>query len=133
MQRAILAGHSMNLLGLRGQAKTRIARGLTDAARRMGARDWRAHPLPEDPLGTRSRPQGRADRRGARAMKRPSAGCTASDRYVEKLATPDVSVADLIGDIDPIKAANEGPRLQRPPGLALRPHSAQPPLHFRHQ
>ena len=105
VQRAILAGHSMNLLGLRGQAKTRIARGLTDLLD-----EWvpvlEGSPLPEDPLEPIT-PQGHAiveslgDEAPVRWMHR-------SERYVEKLATPDVSVADLIGDIDPIKAANEG-------------------------
>ncbi|MEC8759567.1 MAG: magnesium chelatase, partial [Bacteroidota bacterium] len=105
VQRALLAGHSMNLLGLRGQAKTRIARGLTDLLD-----EWvpilPGAPLPEDPLAPITE-QGRAlveaggDDTSIGWMHR-------SERYVEKLATPDVSVADLIGDIDPIKAANEG-------------------------
>lgn len=105
VQRAILAGHSMNLLGLRGQAKTRIARALTDLLD-----EWvpflSGAPLPEDPMAPIT-PQGKAivaaagDDAKVDWMHR-------SDRYVEKLATPDVSVADLIGDIDPIKAANEG-------------------------
>ncbi len=105
VQRAILAGHSMNLLGLRGQAKTRIARGMTALLDEwvpvlLGA------PLPEDPLNPIT-PQGRAivEEQGDKA---PIAWLHRDDRYVEKLATPDVSVADLIGDIDPIKAANEG-------------------------
>ena len=105
VQRAILAGHSMNLLGLRGQAKTRIARALIDLLD-----EWvpflSGAPLPEDPMAPIT-PQGKAivaaagDDAKVDWMHR-------SDRYVEKLATPDVSVADLIGDIDPIKAANEG-------------------------
>lgn len=105
VQRAILAGHSMNLLGLRGQAKTRIARGMTALLD-----EWvpvlSGAPLPEDPMAPIT-PQGKAiiqeqgDAAPIRWMHR-------SERYVEKLATPDVSVADLIGDIDPIKAANEG-------------------------
>ena len=105
VQRAILAGHSMNLLGLRGQAKTRIARGLTGLLD-----EWvpvlKGAPLPEDPMDPIT-PQGRAlvEKHGDEA---PVVWMHRSDRYVEKLATPDVSVADLIGDIDPIKAANEG-------------------------
>ena len=105
VQRAVLAGHSMNLLGLRGQAKTRLARGLTALLD-----EWvpvlEGAPLPEDPMAPIT-PQGMAlvaesgDDAPIRWMHR-------SERYVEKLATPDVSVADLIGDIDPIKAANEG-------------------------
>lgn len=105
VQRALLAGHSMNLLGLRGQAKTRMARGLTELLD-----EWvpvlDGAPLPEDPLAPITH-QGRGileemgDDAPVRWMHR-------SERYVEKLATPDVSVADLIGDVDPIKAANEG-------------------------
>lgn len=105
VQRAILAGHSMNLLGLRGQAKTRIARGLTDLLDPwvpvlVGA------PLPEDPMAPIT-PEGR---RLVRELgdDAPVSWLHRDERYVEKLATPDVSVADLIGDIDPIKAANEG-------------------------
>ncbi len=105
VQRAILAGHSMNLLGLRGQAKTRIARGMTTLLD-----EWvpviEGAPLPEDPLHPIT-PQGRQiiEEQGDEA---PVGWLHRDDRYVEKLATPDVSVADLIGDIDPIKAANEG-------------------------
>ena len=105
VQRALLAGHSINLLGLRGQAKTRIARGLTDLLDEwvpvlIGA------PLPEDPMAPITE-QGRAlvEKGGDET---PIGWLHRSERYVEKLATPDVSVADLIGDIDPIKAANEG-------------------------
>jgi len=65
IERAILSRHNILLLGLRGQAKTRIAR----------------------------------------LDKTPIAWVSSADRYVEKLATPDVSIADLIGDVDPIKAA----------------------------
>lgn len=105
VQRALLAGHSMNLLGLRGQAKTRIARGLTDLLD-----EWvpilPGAPLPEDPLAPITE-QGRA-LVDAGGDDTPIGWMHRSERYVEKLATPDVSVADLIGDIDPIKAANEG-------------------------
>lgn len=105
VQRALLAGHSMNLLGLRGQAKTRIARGLTDLLD-----EWvpvlTGAPLPEDPMAPITA-QGRAILE-AGGDETPIEWLHRSDRYVEKLATPDVSVADLIGDIDPIKAANEG-------------------------
>lgn len=105
VQRAILAGHSMNLLGLRGQAKTRIARGMTALLD-----EWvpvlAGAPLPEDPLAPIT-PQGKAIIQ-AQGDAAPIQWMHRSERYVEKLATPDVSVADLIGDIDPIKAANEG-------------------------
>ena len=105
VQRALLAGHSMNLLGLRGQAKTRIARGLTDLLD-----EWvpvlPGAPLPEDPLAPS--PNKAAGLVEAGGDDTPIAWMHRSERYVEKLATPDVSVADLIEDIDPIKAANEG-------------------------
>ena len=103
VQRAILSGHSMNLLGLRGQAKTRIARTLTELLD-----EWipcvAGSELNDDPLQPLSHTakdilEQHGDLTPIRWMHR-------TERYVEKLATPDVSVADLIGDIDPIKAAN---------------------------
>lgn len=103
IQRAILSGHSMNLLGLRGQAKTRIARSMTNLLD-----EWipviAGSELNEDPLNPISA--------FGKELIREKQGSTPiswmhrSERYVEKLATPDVSVADLIGDVDPIKAAN---------------------------
>jgi magnesium chelatase subunit I len=103
IQRAVLSGHSINLLGLRGQAKTRIARTLTNLLD-----EWipciEGTELNDDPLQPLSRHahdliEAHGDLTPIRWMHR-------SERYVEKLATPDVSVADLIGDVDPIKAAN---------------------------
>ena len=103
IQRAVLSGHSINLLGLRGQAKTRIARTLTNLLD-----EWNpcieGTELNDDPLQPLSRHahdliESHGDLTPIRWMHR-------SERYVEKLATPDVSVADLIGDVDPIKAAN---------------------------
>ena len=103
IQRAVLSGHSINLLGLRGQAKTRIARTLTNLLD-----EWipciEGTELNDDPLQPLSRHahdliESHGDLTPIRWMHR-------SERYVEKLATPDVSVADLIGDVDPIKAAN---------------------------
>ena len=103
---ALLARHHFILLGLRGQAKSRILRELTGAARRA------------DP--------GRRRERGERRPVRPDLASTPAtcwqecgdatpiawlrrdQRYVEKLATPDVTIADLIGDVDPIKAARGG-------------------------
>lgn len=80
IERAILSRHNINLLGLRGQAKTRIARQMTELLD-----EWvpvvAGSELNDDPLNPIS-------------------------RYAKDLATPDVSVADLIGDVDPIKAAN---------------------------
>ena len=103
IQRAVLSGHSINLLGLRGQAKTRIARTLTNLLD-----EWipciEGTELNDDPLQPLSRHahdliEAHGDLTPIRWMHR-------SERYVEKLATPDVNVADLIGDVDPIKAAN---------------------------
>ncbi len=103
LQRAILARHSINLLGLRGQAKTRIARLMTtllDAYIPVVA----GSPLNDDPFNPLSAEAKRLIAEQGDAT--PIAWMHRSERYVEKLATPDVSVADLIGDVDPIKAAN---------------------------
>jgi magnesium chelatase subunit I len=103
LERAILSRHHILLLGLRGQAKTRLARtmvGLLD--------EWmpclQGTELPEDPLRPitaegKALVEAHGDQSPVRWMHR-------TDRYVEKLATPDVSIADLIGDVDPIKAAS---------------------------
>jgi len=103
IQRAILSGHSMNLLGLRGQAKTRMARGLTGLLD-----EWipfvSGSELNDDPLQPISRFA--KDFIAEHGDLTPIAWLHRNDRYVEKLATPDVTVADLIGDVDPIKAAN---------------------------
>lgn len=103
LERAVLAGHSINLLGLRGQAKTRMARSL------VGLLDeWmpvvEGSPLHDDPLAPVSR-QAR-EMLATMGDDTPVAWVHRDDRYTEKLATPDVTVADLIGDTDPIKAAN---------------------------
>jgi magnesium chelatase subunit I len=99
--RALLATHNILLLGQRGQAKTRLIRGLTallDAAVPI----IEDAPIPEDPFhpvtptGRRQVEQNADDLRIVWLER--------ADRYHEKLATPDVSIADLIGDIDPIKA-----------------------------
>ena len=103
VQRAILSGHSINLLGLRGQAKTRIARTLTALLD-----EWipciDGSELNDDPLQPIS--HAAHDALELHGDLTPIRWMHRADRYVEKLATPDVSVADLIGDIDPIKAAN---------------------------
>jgi len=99
---ALLAGHDFILLGLRGQAKTRILRSLTtlldpEVPVLAGSE------LNDDPLAPISIPGQRlVDEAGDDA---PVEWLTAEQRYNEKLATPDVSIADLLGDIDPIKAA----------------------------
>ncbi|GHE52987.1 magnesium chelatase [Roseivirga thermotolerans] len=103
IQRAILSMHNMNLLGLRGQAKTRIARQMTELLNEYipvikGAE------LNDDPLMPiskfgREQVLANGDNTEIDWLHR-------SERYAEKLATPDVSIADLIGDVDPIKAAS---------------------------
>ncbi len=102
VERAILSRHNVLLLGLRGQAKTRIARqlvGLLDEYVPVveGAE------LNDDPLKPLSRFA--IDLIAEHGDETPVTWLAREDRYVEKLATPDVSVADLIGDVDPIKAA----------------------------
>src|SRR5213080_627577 len=102
---AILSRHNFILLGLRGQAKSRILRALTDLL------DERIPVVPgceihDDPL----QPICAACR--ARIAKEgdtmPIAWLSRDHRFVEKLATPDVTIADMVGDIDPIKAAQAG-------------------------
>ncbi len=102
LQRAILAGHHINLLGLRGQAKTRIARlliNLLDEYIPVVA----GSELNDDPLQPLSVFAKNLIAEHGDAT--PVTWLPRADRYTEKLATPDVSVADLIGDADPIKAA----------------------------
>jgi len=103
VQRAILSRHNMILLGLRGQAKTRIARMMTHLLDEYipvveGA------DLLDDPLAPLSRFA--KDLIAEKGDDTPLSWLHREERYSEKLATPDVSVADLIGDSDPIKAAN---------------------------
>src|SRR5688572_5932163 len=103
LERAILAGHDINLLGLRGQAKTRLARlmvNLLDDYIPM----IEGSELNDDPLNPNSRFA--KDRIKELGDNTPVSWIHKDDRYTEKLATPDVSIADLIGDVDPIKAAS---------------------------
>jgi len=103
VERALLSGHSINLLGLRGQAKTRLARKMTGLLD-----EWvpvvAGSEINDDPLNPISYQ--------AKALiaehrdETPVTWLHRDDRFFEKLATPDVTVADLIGDVDPIKAAN---------------------------
>ena len=102
LERAILAGHDVNLLGLRGQAKTRLARLMVKLLDEY-VPVIEGSELNDDPLKPLSR-FGK-DRVAELADKTPITWLHRDDRYTEKLATPDVSVADLIGDVDPIKAA----------------------------
>ncbi|MFK8055635.1 MAG: magnesium chelatase [Saprospiraceae bacterium] len=102
VERAILSRHNVLLLGLRGQAKTRIARqlvGLLDEYIPVIS----GSELNDDPLQPMSRTA--IDLVKELGDKTPIEWMHRDERYVEKLATPDVSVADLIGDVDPIKAA----------------------------
>src|SRR5689334_3736418 len=102
---AILSRHNFILLGLRGQAKSRILRGLVDLldAEIPVVPGCEIHDDPLAPLcaGCRARVAEEGD-----AL--PIAWLTRDERYVEKLATPDVTIADMVGDIDPIKAAQGG-------------------------
>ena len=102
LERAILSGHNINLLGLRGQAKTRLARQLTNLLD-----DWipiiSGSEINDDPLDPISY-YGK-QKINEFGDKTPIEWISKEDRFFEKLATPDVTVADLIGDIDPIKAA----------------------------
>ncbi|MCC7244928.1 MAG: magnesium chelatase [Saprospiraceae bacterium] len=103
VERAILSRHNILLLGLRGQAKTRIARQLVhllDEYIPVVA----GSELNDDPLAPISRQA--QDLIHEHGDDTPIEWMHRDARYVEKLATPDVSIADLVGDVDPIKAAN---------------------------
>ena len=103
LERAILSRHNINLLGLRGQAKTRLARlmiELLDEYMPIVA----GSEINDDPLKPISRFA--KDLIATEGDKTPIQWIHRSERFFEKLATPDVTVADLIGDVDPIKAAN---------------------------
>jgi magnesium chelatase subunit I len=102
LERAILAGHDINLLGLRGQAKTRLARLMVNLLDEY-IPIIEGSELNDDPLDPISR-YGR-DKIKELADATPLTWLHRDERYSEKLATPDVSIADLIGDVDPIKAA----------------------------
>ena len=103
LERAILAGHDVNLLGLRGQAKTRLARLMVNLLDEY-IPVIEGSELNDDPLNPISR-FGK-DIVAERGDNTPVAWLPREERYTEKLATPDVSIADLIGDVDPIKAAS---------------------------
>ncbi len=103
LERAILSKHNINLLGLRGQAKTRLARLMVQLLD-----EWmpciEGTELNDDPLHPITRAgQDLVEKMGDET---PIIWMHRNDRYTEKLATPDVTVADLIGDVDPIKAAS---------------------------
>jgi len=103
MERAILSRHHINLLGLRGQAKTRLARLMINLLD-----EWipfiegsEVNDDPFNPLSYFGRVTVAKEKDDT-----PIAWLHRSNRFFEKLATPDVTIADLIGDVDPIKAAN---------------------------
>ena len=103
---ALLSRHNFILLGLRGQAKSRILRALDDAARRRDADRRRQRGERQSvraDLEVRAQPA--STKRGDDT---PIAWVERDSRFVEKLATPDVTIADIIGDVDPIKAARGG-------------------------
>jgi magnesium chelatase subunit I len=102
LERAILAGHDINFLGLRGQAKTRLARLMVNLLDEY-VPVVEGSELNDDPLHPISR-LGK-DLIKEKGDEAPVSWMHRQDRYTEKLATPDVSIADLIGDVDPIKAA----------------------------
>lgn len=103
LERAILSKHNINLLGLRGQAKTRLARQMVSLLDEY-VPVIEGSEINDDPFNPISR--------FARELliekkdATPISWLHRDDRFSEKLATPDVTVADLIGDVDPIKAAN---------------------------
>ena len=103
LERAILSRHNINLLGLRGQAKTRLARLMLNLLDEYipyvdGSE------INDDPFQPISRFA--KELISEKGDDTPIAWLHRSERFAEKLATPDVTVADLIGDVDPIKAAN---------------------------
>jgi magnesium chelatase subunit I len=103
VERALLSGHNINLLGLRGQAKTRLARQMTQLLD-----EWipvvQGSEINDDPLVPISREA--KELIAAKGDQTPIDWMHRDERFFEKLATPDVTVADLIGDVDPIKATN---------------------------
>ena len=105
---AILSRHNFILLGLRGQAKSRILRALTSLLdpQLPYVAGCEIHDNPYAPICRRCRELVAKEKDAT-----PIAWLTPEHRYVEKLATPDVTIADLIGDIDPIKAARGGHEL----------------------
>ena len=103
IERALLSNHSINLLGLRGQAKTKIARTCVDLLD-----EWipfiKSSETNDDPLNPIFKSS--LELIKLNGDKTEIDWLHRSERFYEKLATPDVTVSDLIGDIDPIKATN---------------------------
>src|SRR5215217_7839821 len=103
LQSAILSRHNIVFLGLRGQAKTRLARLMVHLLDEY-IPIVEGSEMNDDPFQPISRYS--KDLLAEKGDDAPIAWLYRDDRYAEKLATPDVSVADLIGDVDPIKAAS---------------------------
>ena len=103
LERAILSRHNINLLGLRGQAKTRLARKMIELLDEF-IPVVAGSEINDNPLNPISRFAKDLILENGDAT--PIEWMHRSERFYEKLATPDVTVADLIGDVDPIKAAN---------------------------
>lgn len=123
LESALLAKHNILFLGLRGQAKTRIARSITQLMDEQipviegsSLREDPFHPITKESID-------KAEKLGDDL---PIVWQKQNERYGEKLATPDVSIADLIGDLDPIKASNLGVSFDDPRaihfGLIPRAH-----------
>ena len=102
LKKAIIAGHHINLLGLRGQAKTMIARSMVDLLDEYMpiVKGSEINDNPYEPISKYAR-----DLIVEMGDNTPISWVHRSERFFEKLATPDVNVSDLIGDVDPIKAA----------------------------
>jgi magnesium chelatase subunit I len=122
LERALIAGHDVVLLGERGQGKTRLLRSLVDLLDEwtpvIAGSELGEHPMQPITPASRRRAAEEGD-----AL--PVAWRHRSERYVEKLATPDTAVGDLVGDVDPVKVA-EGRSLGDPEtihfGLVPRAH-----------
>src|SRR5580658_8601726 len=106
---AVLSRHNFILLGLRGQAKTKLIRMLVTLLDEhmpyVAGCEIRDNPFAPICKACRELVAGKGDGKGDDT---PIAWLSREERYVEKLATPDVTIADMIGDIDPIKAARKG-------------------------
>ncbi len=103
LERAILSRHNINLLGLRGQAKTRLARLMLNLLDKY-IPIVEGSEINDDPFAPISRFAIQLIE--SKGDDTPITWLHRSERFAEKLATPDVTVADIIGDVDPIKAAN---------------------------